>query len=89
MIPALLPEKFLQKQKPGRQICMRQMDGKSGRPVNKYASHNDRPYIVTHFNTEEPKNSFPRTTVDWNQLEDSVVHANSVEGFKPLVAKTR
>ena len=58
--------------------------------MNKYARLNDRPYVVTHCNTEEWKNSFfPRTTVDWNQLEDSVVHANSVESFKTLVAKTR
>ena len=27
--------------------------------------------------------------MDWNQLEDNVVHANSVESFKALVAKTR
>ena len=46
--------------------------------------------IVTQCNIEERKNSFfPRTTVDWNRLEDSVVHANSVESFKTLVAKTR
>ena len=29
----------------------------------------------------------PRTTVDWNQLEISVVHANSVKSFKPGLLK--
>ena len=30
--------------------------------------NNDRPYVVTHCNTEEQKNSFfPRITVDWTQ----------------------
>ena len=67
-IPALPPEKFLKQQKPGRQIRMWQLDGKSDNPVNKYSRHNDRPYVVTHCNTKERKNSFfPRTTVDWNQ----------------------
>ena len=43
-----------------------------------------------HCNTEERKNSFfPKTTVDWNRLEDSVVHSNSVESFKALFAKAR
>ena len=64
-IPALPPEKFLKQQKPGRQIRTRQLDGKSDDPVNKYSRHNDRPYVVTHCNTKERKNSFfPRTTVD-------------------------
>ena len=89
LIPALPPEKFLQQQRPGRQIRTRQLDGKKN-PVNKYARHNDIPYVVTHCNTEERKNSFfPRTTVDWNQLKNSVVHTNSVESFETLVAKTR
>ena len=87
-MPALPPEKFLQQQKPGRQIRTRLLDGKSYNPVNNYARHNDRPYVVTHCNTEELKNSFfPRTTVDWNRLEDSVVHANSVGSFKPWLLK--
>ena len=48
LIPALPPEKFLQQQKPGRQIHMRQLGGKSCNPVNNNARHNDRPYFVTH-----------------------------------------
>ena len=69
---------------------MQQLDKKSDNPVNKYARHNDRQYAVTHCNTEERKNSFfPRTTVDWNRLEDSVVHVNTVESFKTLVVKAR
>ena len=90
LVPALPPEEFLQQQKPARQICMQQLDRKSDNPVNNYARHNNKPYVVTHCNTEEQKNSFfPRTTVDWNRLEDSVVHANSLESFKTLVAITR
>ena len=90
LIPVLPPEKFLQQQKPGRQIHTRQLDGKSDNPDNNYAKHNDRPYVVTHCNTEEQKNSFfPRTTVNWNRLKNSVVHANSVESFKTLVAKAK
>ena len=90
LIPVLPPEKFLQQQKPGRHIRTRQLDGKSENPDNNYAKHNDRPYVVTHCNTEEQKNSFfPRTTVNWNRLKNSVVHANSVESFKTLVAKAK
>ena len=59
LIPALPSEKFLQHQNPGRQIRMRQLDGKSDNPVKNYARHNDRPYVVTHCNTEEQKKKPP------------------------------
>ena len=90
LAPALPPEKFLQQQRPGRLIRTRQLDGKSSNPVNNYARHNDKPYAVPHCNTIERQNSFfPRTTVDWNRLENEVVHADSINRFRALVAKTR
>ena len=54
---------------------MQQLNGKSCNPVNNYARNNNRPLVVTHCNTEEHKNSFfLRTAVDWNRLENNVVH---------------
>ena len=55
LIPALPPEKFLQQHKPGKQIRTRQLVGKLDNPVNKYARHSNRSYVVTHCNTEERK----------------------------------
>ena len=73
LVLALPPGKFLQQQRPGRLIRTRQLDGKSSNPVNNYARHNDKPYAVPHCNTIERQNSFfPRTTVDWNRLENEV-----------------
>ena len=55
-----------------------------------YARLKDRPYVVTHLKQRSKKNSFfTRAAVDWNRLENSVVHASSMENFKTLVAKAR
>ena len=90
LVPALPPEKFLQKQKPGRQIrTLLRPDEETSNPANNYARHNDRPYVVHPSITEELRHSFfPRTVVDWNRLENAVVHAGSVNSFRTLVSKT-
>ena len=65
LVPALPPEKFLQKQKPGRQIRSRaRPDEKTTNPTEDHVRHNDRPYVVKACATDEYKYSyFPRTVV--------------------------
>ena len=69
---------------------MQQLNVQSCNPVNNYARNNNRPLVVSHCNTEENKNSFfLRTAVDWNRLENNVVHVSSLENFKTMVVKAR
>ena len=71
-------------------LALHSTEPKSSNPVNNYARHNDKPYAVPHCNTIERQNSFfPRTTVDWNRLENEVVHADSINIVRALVANTR
>ena len=54
-----------------------------------FISSHDRPYVVQKSATEELRHSFfPRTVIDWNKLENAVVHADSVGSFRTLVSKT-
>ena len=91
LAPALPPEKFVQKQRPGRQIrSTARPDEKSVNPAENYVRHNDRPYVVIASATDEHKYSyFPRTVVAWNKLENRVVHADSVASFRTLVSRTK
>ena len=83
---ALPQEKFLQRQKPSRQIIIPfRPDEKS----NNYYRHSNKPYIVQLGTAEELRHSFfPRTAIDWNKLENIVLHADSVGSFRMLVSKT-
>jgi hypothetical protein len=46
-------------------------------------SNNTRSFKIPFAHTEQFKNSFfIKTLVDWNYLEDRIVHARTVEHFK-------
>lgn len=90
VVEELPPDNFLEKQKPGRFIRSRpNPDATSTNPINKYARHNDRPYKVTPTRTEQHRNFFVRTVIEWKRLEKNIVHAESTHRFKTLVLSTR
>ena len=42
--------------------------------------------IIVQCNSEIYKNSFsPRTIIDWNHLDDNIVRADTVDGFRKAV----
>ena len=50
--------------------------------VEKHETLNSRPYKTISTRTDQFKNSFPRTVIDWNQLPDDAVQATSTEALK-------
>ena len=51
--------------------------------VEKSVVNNSKGYIVPNPNTEQFRNSFfVKTVIQWNHLEESVVTAETVEGFR-------
>ena len=91
LVPALPPENFLKKQRPGRLIRSRtNADTITNNPAYKFARHNEKPYVVTNARCEQHRNSFfVKTTIEWNRLENNVVSAESTQRFKTLVSATQ
>ena len=92
LVPAIPPHKFLTPQKAGRMIRPRHStaDYITQNPVENYIRNNDRCFVVPHCHTEQYKQSFfPRTTIAWNQLDNSVVHSSSTETFKTALLSTK
>jgi len=85
LVPAMPPDHFFQP-KPAhkRQIKSRTYaDCVTSNIVDRSASNNSKSFIVPHCNTDQYKHSFfVQTVLDWNQLDDSVVSAKTVECFK-------
>ena len=91
LAPALLPHKFLTKQKPGRLIRARQQpDHVTTNTICDYIRNNDRAYKIPRCRTDQLRNSFfIKTAADWNHVDNTIVHATSVQCFKALVAATQ
>ena len=61
-----------------------------GRPFHNKCSNiierhtvNDRGFKIEQCNSEQLRNPFfVKTVIEWNHLEESVVHTETVEGFK-------
>ena len=54
-----------------------------------YTGNNDRCYCVPETHTDQYHHSyFPRTIVEWNHLDDTIVHQKSVDSFKSALAKS-
>ena len=89
-MPALPPHQFLNPQKHSRQIrSTRNQDYITTNIISGYARNNTRAYAVPSCRTEQRKNSFfPRTTRDWNQLDNTIVYAPSLEAFKSSCQST-
>ena len=89
--PALPPENFLTQQKPGRLIRARQEpDHVTTNTIGDYIRNNDRAYKIPRCRTDQLRNSFfINTAADWNHLDNTTVHAASVQCYKALVAATQ
>ena len=91
LVPAIPCDKFLDKEKTGRNIRSTQsMDFITINPVEDYVQNNSKCYkiqpCINH--TEQFTNSFfVRTTVEWNHLSDSVVNSQSVPCFWAAIRK--
>ena len=59
---------------------------KSVNIVEKHSVNHDRGYEIEQCHSEQLKISFfIKTVIEWNHLEQEVVHAKTVEGFKTLL----
>ena len=84
--PALPPDKFLTRQKPGRLIRARQQpDHITTNTICDYLRNNNRAYKIPRCRTDQLRNSFfIKTAADRNHLDNTTVHAASVQRFKAL-----
>ena len=83
LVPAINPEYFV-KSKPKRKIKPKRFDNfESANIVNNSVKNNSKALETTACNTEQYKNSFfVKSVIHWNQLEEEIVHAKTVESFK-------
>ena len=83
-VPGLPSSDFLTPMTSRRTIRAKQFEGYEYQNIiERRTVHNTRGFKVPYTNTAEFKNSFfPRTSVDWNHLEESQIRAPSVESFR-------
>lgn len=83
LVPAIAPEDYLFEIRNKRNIkATKFQDYQHKNIIERLEVNNTRGYKTIQCNTDCRKHSyFPRTIIDWNHLEDSVVHAKSAEGF--------
>ena len=83
-MPAVESDIYLTEQSNKRRVKVKSYtDCLTSNILDRHASNNTRSYIIPFANTEQYKHSFfVETLVNWNHLDDSVVHASTVEGFK-------
>ncbi len=94
-IPAMPPQDFItsyhleQRERPQRNIKAKEFpDYEYENIVQKRTIKNDIPLSIPDSTCTQFRESyFVRTIIDWNQLENNVVHANSLEAFKSALAK--
>ena len=89
LVPPIPPEDFLQPLRQKRHIrATKYSDYVTTNIIDRQVIKNDRGYKVDQSKTDQYKNSFfVRTAIEWNHLENSVVHAETVEGFKAALYK--
>jgi len=91
LVPAIPPERFLIPQRAGRRIRRpARPDFLETNPIQNYTRNNDRCYKVPESKTQEHKHSFfPKTIVEWNQLDDRLVNSGTTEAFKQALATAK
>ena len=89
LVPAIPADKLTKQQKPGRLI--RSSTDKnfiSSNTINSYIRNNDRCFVVHPCRTDQLRNSFfCRTVVEWNHLDNNIVHSASVNSFKTAISQ--
>ena len=88
LVPALQTHDYLTPVRGKRQIKSRQFkDCVTHNIIDSQATYNSRCFKTVQCKTELFKNSFfPKTIIDWNHLEDCVVRAETVNGFRKAVS---
>ena len=89
-VTALNPDDFVTPQKPGRRIraTRRLSTYQTQNPVENYIRNNDRCYNIPNSKTEQYKHSFfPKTIIEWNHLDGTIVKETSLNSFKAALAK--
>ena len=78
LVPAINPSEYLVKSKPKR------FDNfESANIVNNSVKNNSKALETTVCNTEQYKNSFfVKSVIHWNQQDEEIVYAKTVESFK-------
>ena len=89
LVPAIPADKLTKQQKPGRFI--RSSTDKnfiSSNTINSYIRNNDRCFVVHPCRTDQLRNSFfCRTVVEWNHLDNNIVHSASVNSFRTAISQ--
>jgi hypothetical protein len=87
MVPAVDPDKYLTQKVEGRLIKPKRFSDCETTNIIRVAN-NTRSFKTINAQTNQFKNSFfVKTLEDWNHLEDSVVHAVTIGGFKSALQK--
>ena len=92
LLPAITPCDFIIPQKPGQRIHSTRHKSTYllQNPVENYTWNNDRCCCVPESHTDQYCHSFfPKTIVEWNHLDNTIVHQKSVDSFKSALAKAR
>ena len=96
LIPPIPPDEFLQSVRARHQIKAKNIQTETANIIDRQVEtignigniNINREYNVEQCRIEQYKNSFfVRRTVDRNHLDNSVVHAETVEGFKSALGK--
>ena len=90
LVPAMPSNKFINLHQNRRMIRPKRDKNFSykNNTIDSFVRNNDRTIEVTPCNTDQRKYSFfPRTAIEWNHLENTVVHAKSPDIFKTLLEK--
>jgi len=87
-IPAIPPTDYFQKVRPKRDIKPKQFsDYVAENLVQKYATSNDRCFVMQQSNSQQLENSFfIRTVQSWNHLPQCAVHSETVEAFRASIS---
>ena len=84
LVPGLPPQNFLSKSRPRRQIRLKSFENcETSNILNKQVKNNSKCFETIQATSNQYRNSFfVDTVVKWNQLDEDVVCAKTVEAFK-------
>lgn len=91
LVPAMPTNQFVNFKRQKRTIRAKQYtDCVTTNIVEKHICNNTKGLVIPSSKTQAYEHSFfVETTIQWNHLPDSVVHADSVEGFKTALSNHR
>ena len=89
LVLAIPADKFTKEQKPGTLIhSSTDKNFISSNTINSYIRNNDRCFVVHPCKTEQFRYSFfSKTVVEWNHLDNNIVHSASVKSFRTAISK--